>query len=99
MRAPRRRRPNCCRRPDGVAGIYNLGAGNAGLIAALERFGMAGGVRVIAHELTAVTRAGLETGAIDVVIDQNPDGEIAAAIAAGPRRGARAAFRRSVGGH
>ena len=67
--------------PGGVAGIYNLGAGNAGLIAALQRFGMAGRVRVIAHELTAVTRAGLETGAVDVVIDQNPDGEISAAVA------------------
>jgi len=67
--------------PGGIAGIYNLGAGNAGLVAALERFGIAGRVRVIAHELTAVTRSALRGGAIDVVIDQNPDGEIAAALA------------------
>ena len=64
-----------------IAGIYNLGAGNAGLLAALNGTGKAGRVRVIAHELTAPTRAGLESGAIDVVIDQNPDGEIAAALA------------------
>lgn len=67
--------------PD-LAGIYNLGAGNAGLLAALEKSGRAGQVRVIAHELTDPTRAGLKSGAIDVVLDQNPDGEIRAAIAA-----------------
>ena len=67
--------------PD-LAGIYNLGAGNSGLLAALEKSGRAGQVRVIAHELTHPTRAGLRSGAIDVVLDQNPDGEIRAAIAA-----------------
>lgn len=67
--------------PD-LAGIYNLGAGNLGLLAALEKSGRAGKVRVIAHELTDPTRAGLRSGAIDVVLDQNPDGEIRAAIAA-----------------
>ncbi|MDB5539850.1 MAG: substrate-binding protein [Devosia sp.] len=63
-----------------VTGIYNLGAGNAGLLRALERTGLTGKVRVVAHELTDATRAGLASGAIDVVIDQNPDGEIAAAL-------------------
>ena len=33
-------------------GIYNLGAGNAGLVAALGKTHRAGNVRVIAHELT-----------------------------------------------
>lgn len=69
------------RHPD-LRAIYNLGAGNAGLVAALEGSGRAGSIRVIAHELSASTRRGLEAGAIDVVIDQNPDGEIRAAIAA-----------------
>lgn len=64
-----------------IAGIYNLGAGNAGLLAALAATGKAGAVRVIAHELTEPTREGLRSGAIDVVLDQNPDGEIAAALA------------------
>lgn len=67
--------------PD-LKGIYNLGAGNAGLVAALQASGRAGAVRVIAHELTDSTRAGLKTSAIDVVLDQNPDGEIREAIAA-----------------
>jgi len=65
-----------------LVGLYNLGAGNAGLLAALERSGRAGTLRVVAHELTAPTRAGLETGALDVVLDQNPDREIRAAVAA-----------------
>ncbi len=65
-----------------LAGLYNLGAGNAGLVAALEASGRARAIRVIAHELTEPTRAGLKTGAIDVVLDQNPDGEIREAIAA-----------------
>lgn len=65
-----------------LVGLYNLGAGNAGLVSALEGSGRAGRLRVIAHELTAPTRAGLESGAIDVVLDQNPDGEIREAIAA-----------------
>lgn len=65
-----------------LAGLYNLGAGNAGLVAALEASGRSGHLRVIAHELTPTTRAGLRSGAIDVVLDQNPDGEIREAIAA-----------------
>ena len=64
-----------------LAGIYNLGAGNAGLIAALGKHGDSGRIRVVAHELTEATRDGLRSGAIDVVLDQNPDGEIAAALA------------------
>lgn len=63
-----------------LAGIYNLGAGNAGLLRALEKSGKAGKVRVIAHELGEATRAGLASGAIDVVLDQHPDREIAAAL-------------------
>jgi len=67
--------------PD-LAGLYNLGAGNAGLVDAIVASGRRGALRVIAHELTAPTRAGLRSGAIDVVLDQNPDGEIREAIAA-----------------
>lgn len=67
--------------PD-LAGLYSMGAGNAGLIEALEITGRAGHLRVIAHELTDSTRNALKSGALDVVIDQNPEGEIRAAIAA-----------------
>jgi LacI family transcriptional regulator len=67
--------------PD-LRGVYNLGAGNAGLLAALSDFGSASTLRVIAHELTEPTRAGLQSGIIDVVLDQNPDHEVRAAIGA-----------------
>lgn len=67
--------------PD-LAGLYSMGAGNAGLIEALEATGRDGQLRVIAHELTDSTRAALKSGALDVVLDQNPEGEIRAAIAA-----------------
>ena len=50
------------------------------LLAALESSGRAGDLRVIAHELTEPTRRGLLTREIDVVLDQNPDAEIRAAI-------------------
>ncbi|KKC38246.1 hypothetical protein WH87_08565 [Devosia epidermidihirudinis] len=69
------------RHPD-LAGLYNLGAGNAGLVAALDAAPSASALRVIAHELTEPTRRGLRSGVIDVVLDQNPDGEIREAIAA-----------------
>ncbi|MDB5623570.1 MAG: substrate-binding protein [Devosia sp.] len=74
----------------GLAGIYNLGAGNAGLVAALTASSPAGAVRVIAHELTPSTRAGLASGCIDVVLDQNPDNEI--------RQALRAARQSALGG-
>jgi LacI family transcriptional regulator len=77
-----------------LAGLYNAGAGNAGLLRALEGSGRAGRLRVVAHELSVPTRAGLASGAIDVVLDQNPVGEIGAAVAAARalalRRGADA---------
>lgn len=67
--------------PD-LAGLYSMGAGNSGLIEALHVTGRAGHMRIVAHELTAATRAALKDGAIDVVLDQNPVGEIQAALAA-----------------
>lgn len=65
-----------------LAGLYNLGAGNAGLMSALQAAGATTRPRVIAHELTDSTRAGLRSGLVDVVLDQNPEREIRAAIAA-----------------
>jgi LacI family transcriptional regulator len=66
----------------GLVGLYNLGAGNAGFVTALQQSGKAGALRVVAHELTGTTRNALASGAIDVVLDQNPDAEIRAALAA-----------------
>lgn len=66
----------------GLSGIYNLGAGNAGLMAALDASSRKHPLRVIVHELSEATREGLRSGLLDVVLDQHPDGEIRAAIAA-----------------
>lgn len=74
-----------------LAGLYNLGAGNGGLVRALDASGRAGAIRVVAHEISEPTRAGLASGAIDVVLDQNPDGEIRAAL--------EAARALAIGGH
>ncbi len=67
--------------PD-LVGLYNVGAGNGGLLKALQKSGRAGFIRVVVHELSAPTRDGLVSGEIDVVLDQNPDGEIRASLAA-----------------
>lgn len=67
--------------PD-ISGIYSMGAGNEGLMRALQHSGKGHRIRVIAHELSADTRQGLSNGVIDVVLDQDPEGEVRAAIAA-----------------
>lgn len=67
--------------PD-LCGLYALGAGNRGLVAALAASGRAEKIRVVAHELTATGRQALTKGLFDVILDQNPEGEIAAALAA-----------------
>jgi LacI family transcriptional regulator len=63
-----------------LEGLYSIGAGNSGLIAALHQTGRAGKLHVVAHELTDTTRQGLRDGAIDVILDQNPEGEVRAAL-------------------
>ncbi|WP_246018286.1 LacI family DNA-binding transcriptional regulator [Pelagibacterium montanilacus] len=63
--------------PD-LSGLYNAGAGNAGLLAAIEDAGLGGRLRVIAHELTGPTRRGLVADRVDVVLDQSPLWEVRA---------------------
>lgn len=70
--------------PD-LKGLYNVGAGNAGMLMALNEQRAAGRVRVIGHELTGPTRAGLASGALDLVLDQSPEDEIRAVCAAARR--------------
>jgi LacI family transcriptional regulator len=62
-----------------LAGIYNLGAGNRGLIQALST-GNRADLCVIAHELTVETRAALETGLVDAVLNQDAGHEVRSAI-------------------
>jgi len=65
--------------PD-LAGIYNVGAGNRGIVRALEEAGRVRDVVVIGHEVTEHTRRFLLSGAMDAVIDQNPQQEAELAI-------------------
>ncbi|WP_421724207.1 LacI family DNA-binding transcriptional regulator [Bauldia sp.] len=54
-----------------LIGIYNVGAGNGGIVAALEASGRARDVIFVAHELTALSRKHLIRGTIDAVINQD----------------------------
>nr|WP_298100279.1 LacI family DNA-binding transcriptional regulator [uncultured Shinella sp.] len=63
--------------PD-LAGIYNLGAGNRGLLKALAARGT--DLCVIVHELTGETRGALESGVIDTVLNQDAGHEVRSAI-------------------
>jgi LacI family transcriptional regulator len=65
--------------PD-LIGIYNMGAGARGVVAALEKSGRQDKVVYITHELNDVTRRALVDGTIDVIINQNAGHEIRSAI-------------------
>ena len=67
------------RHPD-LSGIYNIGAGNAGVGQALQEAGMASSVIFVGHELTENTKRFLLDGTMDAVIDQNPRVEAREAI-------------------
>jgi LacI family transcriptional regulator len=58
-----------------LIGLYNVGAGNRGVAAALKGAGRAGEIVWIAHELTPHSRRWLVNGEIDVLISQNPGHE------------------------
>lgn len=56
--------------PD-LVGIYNVGAGNRGIAAALEAAGRERDIVFIGHDLTAYTRRFLVRGIMDAVINQD----------------------------
>lgn len=68
------------RHPD-LSGIYNIGAGNAGIGQALEEAGISRSVIFVGHEMTERTKRFLLDGTMDAVIDQNPRVEAREAIA------------------
>ena len=70
---------DCLASTPNLAGIYSLGAGNRGLVAALTAQDGAD-ICVIAHELTAHTRAALETGLVDAVLNQDAGHEVRSAV-------------------
>lgn len=65
--------------PD-LIGLYNVGAGSAGIAAALEHAGRAHDVVFITHELTEDTRRALVDGTIDIIINQDAGHEVRSAI-------------------
>lgn len=65
--------------PD-LVGLYNIGAGNRGLIEVIEESGRKSEIVVVAHELTEHARRALISGAFDAVINQNSAHEIEYAI-------------------
>ncbi|MGV0819666.1 LacI family DNA-binding transcriptional regulator [Martelella sp. AMO21009] len=68
------------RDPD-IIGIYSLGAGNRGLIAALEKArGNGREIVTIAHELSDHSRTALENGLFDAVLNQDAGHEVRSAI-------------------
>ena len=61
---------------DDLLGIYNLGAGNRGIVAALEAAGAAERLVYVGHELTQHTRRFLMRGVMDACIGQDPGHEV-----------------------
>jgi LacI family transcriptional regulator len=67
-------------RGPGLAGIYNSGAGSAGIKQALEKFDADRAITWISHELSDDHRQYLESGALTMVIDQDPDMQAMSAL-------------------
>ncbi|WP_175730428.1 LacI family DNA-binding transcriptional regulator [Burkholderia ambifaria] len=65
---------------DDIVGIYNSGAGSAGIEAALRKAGAAGRVVWVGHEMIDLHRTYIEAGAMDIAIDQDPDGQAISAL-------------------
>jgi len=65
--------------PD-VVGVYSLGAGNRGVLAALRKRGLASRICVVAHELTAHSRAALTDGSFAAILSQDPGHEARSAV-------------------
>jgi len=63
-----------------LIGLYNVGAGTRGIVAALEKAGRQRDVVFIAHELTDDTRRALVDGTIDILINQDAGHEVRSAI-------------------
>jgi LacI family transcriptional regulator len=54
-----------------VAGIYNVGAGSAGVARAIESLGLTGGISVVAHDFTDEHRALLGANGLAYVLHQD----------------------------
>ena len=65
--------------PD-IVGLYNIGAGNRGLIEVLRELRRPGEVIAVAHELTPHARSALNDGVFDAIICQDPAHEVRSAV-------------------
>ncbi|WP_163026020.1 LacI family DNA-binding transcriptional regulator [Chachezhania antarctica] len=65
---------------EGVSAVYNVGAGNEGLIDALRIMDRPRRFCSIVHDLIPPTRRALEDGTLDAAIDQRPEIEINRAL-------------------
>ncbi|MGQ7843536.1 LacI family DNA-binding transcriptional regulator [Granulosicoccus sp. 3-233] len=63
-----------------VTAVYNVGAGNSGLVATLERSVRPKRFFCIVHELVPHTHKALSNRQVDLVIDQRPDVEVNRAL-------------------
>ena len=62
-----------------VVAVYNIGAGNRGMIAALEASGRARDVVCVCHDLTRHTRPALIDGTVDAIVNQSAGHEVRSA--------------------
>jgi LacI family transcriptional regulator len=60
-------------RSGGLAGVYNSGAGSAGIKDALRKFDPERRVTWVTHELSDDHRQYLQSGELSMVVDQDPD--------------------------
>jgi LacI family transcriptional regulator len=63
-----------------IVGLYHSGAGSAGITAALIRHHRAQDLVWVGHELSDEHREQLALGHMDLVIDQDPDGQVLSAV-------------------
>jgi LacI family transcriptional regulator len=63
-----------------LVGIYNSGYGSPGIEAALRKFGAAGKVVWVSHEMLDLHRKYIEEHTMDIAIDQDPDGQVISAL-------------------
>jgi LacI family transcriptional regulator len=69
-------------RHEALIGIYSVGAGNRGIIEALEQSGRQHDIVLVGHELTAHTRRALLGGTFDAVLHQHVSDEVTVAVEA-----------------
>ena len=70
----------CLDREHNVVGLYNIGAGNRGIIEVLSCNSSYRSLVTVAHELTPHARKALRDGVFDAVINQNAGHEVRSAI-------------------